>query len=65
MPENAISIICGPLVMIHYGNRCWQSFSGQNYVTLEARSTADRQCGRCNLGEKLVCVDGPVFPWHG
>jgi hypothetical protein len=19
------------------------------------------KCGRCNLGEKLVCVDGPVF----
>ena len=34
----------------------------QNYVTLEARMHCGLgKCGRCNLGEKLVCVDGPVF----
>jgi sulfhydrogenase subunit gamma (sulfur reductase) len=33
-----------------------------NYVTLEARMHCGLgKCGRCNLGTKLVCVDGPVF----
>jgi len=33
-----------------------------SYVTLEARKHCGiGKCGRCNLGEKLVCVDGPVF----
>ena len=33
-----------------------------NYVTLEARMHCGLgKRGRCNLGEKLVCVDGPVF----
>jgi NAD(P)H-flavin reductase len=33
-----------------------------NYVTLEARMHCGLgKCGRCNLGSKLVCVDGPVF----
>jgi len=31
-------------------------------VTLEARMHCGiGKCGRCNMGEKLVCVDGPVF----
>jgi NAD(P)H-flavin reductase len=34
----------------------------QNYVTLEARMHCGiGKCGRCNLGDKLVCVNGPVF----
>jgi NAD(P)H-flavin reductase len=34
----------------------------QSYVTLEARMHCGiGKCGRCNLGEKLICVDGPVF----
>ena len=34
----------------------------ESYVTLEARMHCGLgKCGRCNLGEKLVCVDGPVF----
>ena len=32
------------------------------YVTLEARMHCGiGKCGRCNLGEKLICIDGPVF----
>jgi len=34
----------------------------QRYVTLEARMHCGiGKCGRCNLGEKYVCIDGPVF----
>jgi len=65
-PSNAVSIICGPPVMIHFVNKMLVEELGfspaQNYVTLEARMHCGiGKCGRCNLGEKLVCVDGPVF----
>jgi NAD(P)H-flavin reductase len=64
-PENAVTITCGPPIMIHYVSRMLEEmgFSPEsNYVTLEARMHCGLgKCGRCNLGEKLVCVDGPVF----
>ncbi|MCJ7433581.1 MAG: FAD/NAD(P)-binding protein [Anaerolineales bacterium] len=64
-PDNAVSITCGPPIMIHYVTRLLSEmgFAPQNnYVTLEARMHCGLgKCGRCNLGEKLICVDGPVF----
>jgi NAD(P)H-flavin reductase len=64
-PENAVTITCGPPIMIHYVGRLLEEmgFSPEkNYVTLEARMHCGLgKCGRCNLGEKLICVDGPVF----
>ncbi len=64
-PENAVSITCGPPVMIYHTTRLLEKmgFSPErNYVTLEARMHCGiGKCGRCNLGEKLVCEDGPIF----
>jgi sulfhydrogenase subunit gamma (sulfur reductase) len=65
-PRNAVTITCGPPIMIHFVNRVLVDKLGfkpeQNYVTLEARMHCGiGKCGRCNLGTKLVCVDGPVF----
>ncbi|MBN1148224.1 MAG: FAD/NAD(P)-binding protein [Anaerolineales bacterium] len=65
-PKNALTITCGPPIMIHFANKMLVEKFGfdpaQNYVTLEARMHCGiGKCGRCNLGEKLVCVDGPVF----
>ena len=65
-PRNTITITCGPPIMIHFVNRVLVEKLGfkpeQNYVTLEARMHCGiGKCGRCNLGSKLVCVDGPVF----
>jgi sulfhydrogenase subunit gamma (sulfur reductase) len=65
-PSNAVSIICGPPIMIHFVNKLLVEQLGfspaQNYVTLEARMHCGiGKCGRCNLGDKLICVDGPVF----
>jgi sulfhydrogenase subunit gamma (sulfur reductase) len=66
LPHNTITITCGPPIMIHYVNKMLVEkmgfLPGQNYVTLEARMHCGiGKCGRCNLGEKLICVDGPVF----
>ncbi|MFH1907216.1 MAG: FAD/NAD(P)-binding protein [Chloroflexota bacterium] len=64
-PENAVSITCGPPIMIYYVTRLLEKMgfaAKNNYVTLEARMHCGMgKCGRCNLGTKLVCVDGPVF----
>ena len=64
-PENAVTITCGPPIMIYYVTRILSQMGfalKDNYVTLEARMHCGLgKCGRCNLGSKLVCVDGPVF----
>jgi NAD(P)H-flavin reductase len=64
-PENAVAVTCGPPIMIYYVTKMLaeMGFPPQtSYVTLEARMHCGLgKCGRCNLGEKLICVDGPVF----
>jgi NAD(P)H-flavin reductase len=64
-PLNTIAIMCGPPIMIYYADKLLTELgfqAGDRYVTLEARMHCGiGKCGRCNLGEKLVCVDGPVF----
>jgi NAD(P)H-flavin reductase len=64
-PKDATAITCGPPIMIYHADKTLQSLGftpEQSYVTLEARMHCGiGKCGRCNLGEKLVCVDGPVF----
>jgi len=64
-PEDAVAITCGPPVMIYHTTRLLSKMGfapEASYVTLEARMHCGLgKCGRCNLGEVLVCVDGPVF----
>jgi sulfhydrogenase subunit gamma (sulfur reductase) len=64
-PDNAVAITCGPPVMIYHTTRLLNKMGfapEASYVTLEARMHCGLgKCGRCNLGEVLVCVDGPVF----
>jgi sulfhydrogenase subunit gamma (sulfur reductase) len=64
-PVNTVTITCGPPIMIHFTEKMLEKMGfdpAWNYVTLEARMHCGLgKCGRCNLGEKLVCVDGPVF----
>lgn len=64
-PENAVAITCGPPIMIFHTTRMLKEMGfpdESSYVTLEARMHCGiGKCGRCNLGDKLVCVDGPVF----
>jgi NAD(P)H-flavin reductase len=64
-PKNTIAITCGPPIMIHFVQKLLAELGytpEQSYATLEARMHCGiGKCGRCNLGEKLVCIDGPVF----
>ena len=64
-PENAITITCGPPIMIHFVALSLRKLGftlDQMLVTLEGRMHCGiGKCGRCNLGEIFVCADGPVF----
>lgn len=63
--DNTITITCGPPIMIHFAFLTLQKlgFSPEmSLTTLEARMHCGiGKCGRCNMGEKFVCTDGPVF----
>ncbi|MDR2814258.1 MAG: FAD/NAD(P)-binding protein, partial [Prevotellaceae bacterium] len=63
--ENTIAIVCGPPVMIKFTFPVLDKlgFTPENiYTTLENRMKCGvGKCGRCNVGEKYVCKDGPVF----
>jgi sulfhydrogenase subunit gamma (sulfur reductase) len=64
-PDNAIAIICGPPIMIRFtlaGLRDLGFKDDQIVTTLEAKMKCGLgKCARCNIGEKYVCQDGPVF----
>ncbi|MDR3305660.1 MAG: FAD/NAD(P)-binding protein [Clostridiales Family XIII bacterium] len=64
-PENRVAVICGPPIMIRFclGNLEQMGFSKENIITtLEMRMKCGiGKCGRCNIGSKYVCLDGPVF----
>jgi NAD(P)H-flavin reductase len=64
-PNGAVAITCGPPVMIHFVFLTLKKLGfapDQSLTTLEARMHCGiGKCGRCNLGEKFVCTDGPVF----
>ncbi|MFZ2397889.1 MAG: FAD/NAD(P)-binding protein [Smithella sp.] len=64
-PKNAVAVICGPPVMIKFTLPVFfeLGFSKENILTsLEMRMKCGiGKCGRCNVGSKYVCSDGPVF----
>ena len=59
------AIICGPPIMIKFtleGLVALGFDKTQVYTTLELRMKCGvGKCGRCNVGAKYVCKDGPVF----
>ncbi|MGD8552743.1 MAG: FAD/NAD(P)-binding protein [Anaerolineales bacterium] len=63
--QDTVAITCGPPIMIYFVAKSLAELGfkpSQGYVTLEARMHCGiGKCGRCNLGEQLICVDGPVF----
>jgi len=64
-PSNAVAVICGPPIMIRTAvaelvGLGWKDEQILN--SLEARMKCGiGKCGRCNIGDKFICTDGPVF----
>ena len=63
--NNRVAIVCGPPVMIKFTvvNLLDMGFDKtQIYTTMEMKMKCGvGKCGRCNIGSKYVCKDGPVF----
>ena len=62
---NKTAVLCGPPIMIKFtldGLVAMGFDKTQVYTTLELRMKCGiGKCGRCNVGSKYVCKDGPVF----
>ena len=64
-PDNAVAIICGPPIMIRTAvaelvELGWKDEQILNSLEMRMKCGIGK-CGRCNIGKKFVCVDGPVF----
>lgn len=66
-PEGLIAITCGPPIMIKFVLQGLDKLGfapPQIYTTLEMKMKCGiGKCGRCNIGDKFVCIDGPVFSY--
>ncbi|HEY3396586.1 MAG TPA: FAD/NAD(P)-binding protein [Armatimonadota bacterium] len=64
-PENAVAYTVGPPIMIKFVLQSFDKIGwprAQVFASLEAKMKCGfGKCGRCNVGPKLVCMDGPVF----
>lgn len=65
LDSNMTAILCGPPIMIKFtlAGLLELGFEKERvYTTLELRMKCGvGKCGRCNVGDKFVCKDGPVF----
>lgn len=63
--DNCVAITCGPPIMIKFTLQALEKLGfkpDQIVTTLEKRMKCGVGiCGRCNIGGKYVCIDGPVF----
>jgi NAD(P)H-flavin reductase len=63
-PERTV-LVCGPPVMIRFVLDALRDMGfdpAKIYTTMELRMKCGvGKCGRCNIGSKYVCKDGPVF----
>ena len=65
LDPNMTAVLCGPPIMIKFtlAGLLELGFQKSNvFTTLELRMKCGvGKCGRCNVGDKFVCKDGPVF----
>jgi len=64
-PEGKLAFTCGPPIMIKF---VVQSLEKMGYKKDKIITTLEKKmkcgigkCGRCNVGSKYICLDGPVF----
>ncbi|RKY26639.1 MAG: heterodisulfide reductase subunit F [Planctomycetota bacterium] len=63
--DNAVCLVCGPPIMLKFTVPIIEKLKFQpddTYLSFEMRMKCGiGKCGRCNIGSKYVCTDGPVF----
>jgi sulfhydrogenase subunit gamma (sulfur reductase) len=67
-PENKVAFTCGPPIMIKL---VVEALEEMGYADAEIVTTLEMKmkcgvgkCGRCNIGERYICRDGPVFTFQ-
>jgi len=64
-PENTYAVACGPPIMIKFTLPVLRDLGflpERILLSLEMRMKCGvGMCGRCNIGNKYVCKDGPIF----
>jgi NAD(P)H-flavin reductase len=67
LPPETIVLVCGPEIMMRFVVRGLLHLDfdeKQIYLSLERRMECGiGKCGRCQIGPKYVCLDGPVFSY--
>ena len=65
--KDGVALVCGPFIMVKYTipPLLDLGFSPERiFTSLEMRMKCGiGKCGRCNIGSKYVCKDGPVFTY--
>ncbi|MHC4457157.1 MAG: iron-sulfur cluster-binding protein, partial [Planctomycetota bacterium] len=65
---DAIALVCGPPIMLKFTLPVLTKLDFKPNVivtSLEMRMKCGiGLCGRCNIGSKYVCRDGPVFTYE-
>jgi NAD(P)H-flavin reductase len=63
--ENAVAVVCGPPIMIKTTIAVLEELNFKDEQILNSLEMRMKcgvgKCGRCNIGNKYVCLDGPVF----
>jgi sulfite reductase subunit B len=66
--QNSVAFVCGPPVMIKF---VALKLSKSGFKDKDIIMTLERymrcgigKCGHCNIGERFVCIDGPVFTYE-
>ena len=64
-PNNAVVVVCGPPIMIKTTIAVLEELKFKDEQILNSLEMRMKcgvgKCGRCNIGNKYVCIDGPVF----
>jgi sulfhydrogenase subunit gamma (sulfur reductase) len=68
LPQEGVVFVCGPPIMIRFVVRDLEAmgFSTRDiYTTLESHMRCGiGKCNHCMIGDKYVCLDGPVFTYE-
>jgi len=64
-PKDAYAVVCGPPIMIKTTIDVLRELKFKDEFILNSLEMRMKcgvgKCGRCNIGDKYVCIDGPVF----
>ena len=66
-PKNGVAVVCGPPIMMKFGTLKLLELGYAKediYLSMEKNmSCGIGKCGRCRIGTKYACKDGPVFTY--